>query len=85
MKARTRARQAIAAGQLQADADVLGDEAGADAGLELVVRVAGAELVLDVVLGFRDLADVVEVAADAHQQRVCADEVSGALARDCRR
>ena len=58
---------------------MLGDEAGADAGLELVVRVAGAELVLDVVLGLGDLADVVEVAADAHEQRVGADEVGGAL------
>ena len=43
------------------------------------MRVAPAHLVLDVEAGLEHLADVVEVAAHAHQQRIGADEVGGAL------
>src|SRR6266480_2811028 len=39
--------QAVTTGQLEADADMFGDEAGTDVRLKLVVRVRGVDLVLD--------------------------------------
>ena len=69
----------VARRQLQAGADVLGDHLRAGQRVEPVVGVMAVHLVLDVEAGLDDLADVVEVRADADQQRVGAGEVGGAL------
>src|SRR5207247_9826749 len=73
--------QAVTTGQLEADADMFGDEAGTDVRLKLVVRVRGVDLVLDVVLGLRDLADVMKVAAHAHAHGISSDQVGCALGK----
>ena len=59
--------------------DVGEDGVGGDVGLEVVVGVGPALLVLDVVLGLHRLAQVVVVGADAGQEAIGADGVGGGL------
>ena len=60
---------------------VIADYRGASAGLELVVWVAAARLILHEVLWFAQLADVVIVRPNASQQATCADGVACSFAQ----
>ena len=71
-------RQAILLGQGHAVLDVADDDERAQGRLQGVVAVL-AGLVLDEVVRLEHLADVVEVAADAGQQRIGADGLGGRL------
>src|SRR5579862_4030634 len=57
-------RQVILSGKLQTFADVIPDNRGTRRGLELVVRVPAARLVLDEILGLLELADIMVVGTD---------------------
>ena len=72
-------RHSMALRQLQAGVDVIGDHLRAGGGRELVVRVLALHLVFNVVPRLGHLADVMEVAADPHQKRVCAHPVGRPL------
>ena len=68
--------EAVLLRELDAFADVIADDRGARRGLELVVRVAAARLVLDEVFRLLDLADVVIVGTDPREQSVGADRIA---------
>ena len=73
-----RPRQVVLLGQGDAVLDVADDDQRAQGRLQGVVAVL-AGLVLDEVVRLEHLADVVEVAADAGQQRIGADGLGGRL------
>ena len=66
-------RQVVLVGEVEAIAYVVGDDAGTVGGVEGVMRVGAAELVLDKEAGARKLTDVVVIAADAGQEGVATD------------
>ena len=71
--------QPRAVGQVDPVGDVLLEDLGRDLGLELVVDVLAAGLVLDERQRVRELADVVVVRGDAGQQRVGSDRLGRPL------
>ena len=73
-----RLRQLVRSSQLEPGLDVVGHDQRRHPRRQVVVRI-GAALVLDEVLGLRELADVVVVAAHARQQWVGADRLGRRL------
>ena len=73
-----RPRQTVLLGERQAVLDVADDDQRAEGRLQVVVPVL-TDLVLHEVVRLEHLADVVEIAADARQQRVGSDLLRGGL------